>query len=69
MFAVRFHGRGGQGVVTAAELLASAAFSEDRYAQASPSFGSERMGAPVTSFCRIDDRPIRTRELVADPDA
>ena len=45
MFQVRFHGRGGQGVVTAAELLASAAFREDRYAQALPSFGSERMGA------------------------
>jgi pyruvate ferredoxin oxidoreductase gamma subunit len=69
MFQVRFHGRGGQGVVTAAELLASAAFLEDRYAQAFPSFGSERMGAPVTSFCRIDDRPIRTHEPVADPDA
>jgi len=69
MFQVRFHGRGGQGVVTAAELLASAAFLEDRYAQAVPSFGSERMGAPVTSFCRIDDRPIRTHEPVTDPDA
>jgi pyruvate ferredoxin oxidoreductase gamma subunit len=69
MFAVRFHGRGGQGVVTAAELLASAAFLEDRHAQAFPSFGSERMGAPVTSFCRIDDKPIRTREPVTDPDA
>ncbi|HEY5015625.1 MAG TPA: 2-oxoacid:acceptor oxidoreductase family protein [Streptosporangiaceae bacterium] len=69
MFQVRFHGRGGQGVVTAAELLASAAFSEGRYAQAFPSFGSERMGAPVMSFCRIDDRPIRTREPVTEPDA
>jgi pyruvate ferredoxin oxidoreductase gamma subunit len=69
MFAVRFHGRGGQGVVTAAELLASAAFREDRYAQAFPSFGSERMGAPVLSFCRIDDKPIRTREPVSEPDA
>lgn len=69
MFAVRFHGRGGQGVVTAAELLASAAFREDRYAQAFPSFGSERMGAPVMSFCRIDDKPIRTREPVTEPDA
>jgi pyruvate ferredoxin oxidoreductase gamma subunit len=69
MFAVRFHGRGGQGVVTAAELLASAAFGEDRYAQAFPSFGSERMGAPVMSFCRIDDKPIRTHEPVTDPDA
>ena len=69
MFAVRFHGRGGQGVVTAAELLAAAAFREDRYAQAFPSFGSERMGAPVMSFCRIDDKPIRTREPVTEPDA
>ena len=69
MLQVRFHGRGGQGVVTAAELLASAAFREDRHAQAFPSFGSERMGAPVVSFCRISDRPIRTREPVTDPDA
>ncbi len=69
MFQVRFHGRGGQGVVTAAELLASAAFREDRHAQAFPSFGSERMGAPVMSFCRIDDKPIRTREPVTEPDA
>jgi pyruvate ferredoxin oxidoreductase gamma subunit len=69
MFQVRFHGRGGQGVVTAAELLASAAFREDRYAQAFPSFGSERMGAPVMSFCRIDDKPIRTREPVTEPEA
>ncbi len=69
MFQVRFHGRGGQGVVTAAELLASAAFSEGRHAQAFPSFGSERMGAPVMSFCRIDDKPIRTHEPVTEPDA
>ena len=69
MFAVRFHGRGGQGVVTAAELLAAAAFSEGRHAQAFPSFGSERMGAPVMSFCRIDDKPIRTHEPVTAPDA
>ena len=69
MFQVRFHGRGGQGVVTAAELLASAAFREGRYAQAFPSFGSERMGAPVMSFCRVDGKPIRTHEPVTDPDA
>jgi pyruvate ferredoxin oxidoreductase gamma subunit len=69
MFQVRFHGRGGQGVVTAAELLAFAAFRELRYAQAFPSFGSERMGAPVMSFCRIDDKPIRTHEPVTHPDA
>jgi pyruvate ferredoxin oxidoreductase gamma subunit len=69
MFQVRFHGRGGQGVVTAAEILSMAAFAEGRYAQAFPSFGSERMGAPVVSFCRIDDRPIRSREPVMAPDA
>ena len=69
MFEVRFHGRGGQGTVTAAELLSAAAFSEGRYAQAFPSFGSERTGAPVMSFCRIDDKPIRSREPVNAPDA
>jgi pyruvate ferredoxin oxidoreductase gamma subunit len=69
VFQVRIHGRGGQGVVTAAELLSVAAFREGRHAQAFPTFGSERTGAPVVSFCRIDDRPIRTREPVAEPDA
>ncbi len=69
MFEVRIHGRGGQGVVTAAELLSLAAFDEGRYAQAFPSFGSERMGAPVVSFCRIDDHEIRVREPVMEPDA
>jgi pyruvate ferredoxin oxidoreductase gamma subunit len=68
-FAVRIHGRGGQGAVTAAELLSVAAFDEGRHAQAFPTFGSERTGAPVVSFCRIDDRPIRLREPIADPDA
>jgi pyruvate ferredoxin oxidoreductase gamma subunit len=66
---VRIHGRGGQGVVTAAELLAVAAFRQGKQAQAFPSFGSERMGAPVVAFCRIDDREIRSREPVAEPDA
>jgi pyruvate ferredoxin oxidoreductase gamma subunit len=69
VFQVRIHGRGGQGVVTAAELLSVAAFDEGRHAQAFPSFGSERMGAPVMAFCRIDDRPIRLREPVMNPDA
>ncbi|MFI7413457.1 2-oxoacid:acceptor oxidoreductase family protein [Streptomyces sp. NPDC049627] len=69
MFQVRVHGRGGQGAVTAAELLSVAAFLEGRYAQAFPSFGSERTGAPVVAFCRIDDRPIRVREPVTRPDA
>ena len=69
MFQIRIHGRGGQGVVTAAEILAIAAFLDGKYAQAFPSFGSERMGAPVTSFCRIDDKIIRLREPVMEPDA
>ena len=69
MFQVRIHGRGGQGVVTSAELLSVAAFDEGRHSQAFPSFGSERMGAPVMAFCRIDDKPIRLREPVMEPDA
>ena len=69
MFAVRIHGRGGQGAVTAAEMLSVAAFDEGRHAQAFPTFGSERTGAPVVSFCRIDDRAIRLREPISDPDA
>jgi pyruvate ferredoxin oxidoreductase gamma subunit len=69
MFQIRIHGRGGQGVVTAAELLSVAAFEEGRYAQAFPTFGSERTGAPVVAFCRIDDRPIRVREPIVAPDA
>jgi pyruvate ferredoxin oxidoreductase gamma subunit len=69
MFSVRIHGRGGQGAVTAAELLSVAAFEEGRHAQAFPTFGSERTGAPVVSFCRIDDRPIRLREPITEPDA
>ncbi len=69
MFQVRFHGRGGQGVVTAAELLSVAAFGEGHHAQAFPSFGSERAGAPVMAFCRIDDKAIRLREPITEPDA
>jgi pyruvate ferredoxin oxidoreductase gamma subunit len=69
MFQVRLHGRGGQGVVTAAEMLSIAAFLEGKHAQAFPSFGSERMGAPVMAFCRMDDKEIRLREPVMQPDA
>lgn len=69
MFQVRIHGRGGQGVVSGAELLSVAGFVEGRYAQAFPSFGSERMGAPVMAFCRLDDKEIRLREPVLEPDA
>jgi pyruvate ferredoxin oxidoreductase gamma subunit len=69
MFQVRIHGRGGQGVVTAAEMLSVAAFEEGRHAQAFPSFGSERTGAPVVAFCRIADKEIRLREPIMEPDA
>ena len=68
-FEARIHGRGGQGVVTAAELLSHAAFAEGRHAQAFPSFGSERTGAPVVAFCRISDRPVRSHEPVVAPGA
>lgn len=69
MFEVRIHGRGGQGAVTAAELLSVAAFAEGWHAQAFPTFGSERTGAPVVAFCRFDDKPIRIHEPIARPDA
>jgi pyruvate ferredoxin oxidoreductase gamma subunit len=69
MFEVRIHGRGGQGVVTSAELLALAGFLEGRHAQAFPSFGSERTGAAVVAFCRFGERPIRVREPIVAPDA
>ena len=69
MFEVRIHGRGGQGVVTAAEMLSIAAFQEGHHAQAFPSFGSERTGAPVVAFCRVSDNEIRSREPIMEPDA
>jgi pyruvate ferredoxin oxidoreductase gamma subunit len=69
MFQVRIHGRGGQGVVTAAEMLSIAAFRQGKHAQAFPSFGSERTGAPVVANCRIDDKAIRVREPILAPDA
>ncbi|MCP4878252.1 MAG: 2-oxoacid:acceptor oxidoreductase [Gammaproteobacteria bacterium] len=67
MFQVRIHGRGGQGVVSAAEMLSHAAFEEGKHSQAVPSFGSERMGAPVVAYVRIDDKEIELREPVLDP--
>ena len=69
MFEVRIHGRGGQGVVTAAEMLSIAAFEENHHAQAFPNFGSERTGAPVVAYCRIDSKEIRLREPIMCPDA
>ena len=68
MIEIRFHGRGGQGAVTSAELLALAAIGEGKYAQAFPSFGPERRGAPVVAFCRISDQPIRIRANIYEPD-
>jgi pyruvate ferredoxin oxidoreductase gamma subunit len=66
---IRWHGRGGQGAVTSAELLAQAAISEGKYAQAFPSFGPERRGAPVLAFDRVDsEKPVRIRADIAEPD-
>ena len=68
MLEIRFHGRGGQGAVTCTELIAKAAIAEGKYAQAFPSFGAERRGAPVTAFLRISDIPIRIRQNIYEPD-
>ncbi len=69
MIEIRWHGRGGQGAVTSAEIMAEAAISEGKFAQAFPSFGPERRGAPVQAFVRISaDRVIRMRSSVTDPD-
>jgi len=65
---IRFHGRGGQGAVTAAEMIAVAAFGDRRFSQAFPAFGVERRGAPVMAFARIADTPIRIRSQVYEPD-
>jgi pyruvate ferredoxin oxidoreductase gamma subunit len=66
---IRWHGRGGQGAVTSAELVAQAAISEGKYGQAFPAFGAERRGAPVVAFVRIDtDDPIRIRAEIEEPD-
>ena len=66
---IRWHGRGGQGAVTSAELLAQAAISEGKYAHAFPSFGPERRGAPVLAFVRISTKePIRIRAEITQPD-
>ncbi len=67
MIEVRIHGRGGQGNVVAAYLLAAAAIEGGRHAQAFPAFGAERRGAPVAAFVRVDGRPIRRRDRVRNP--
>jgi pyruvate ferredoxin oxidoreductase gamma subunit len=68
MVEVRWHGRGGQGVVTASEALASSALKEDKYIQSFPEFGPERMGAPVRAFTRISNAPIDIHSQVYEPD-
>lgn len=68
MLQIRLHGRGGQGAVTAAEMLSLSAFMEGHCAQAFPSFGSERTGAPVVAYARIDQKEIRTHEPILTPD-
>lgn len=65
---IRIHGRGGQGAVVASQVLAEAAFLEGKYAQAFPHFGSERRGAPVAAYVRIDDHPIELRHAIYEPD-
>lgn len=68
MLEIRLHGRGGQGAVTSAELIAIAAINKGSFAQAFPSFGPERRGAPVVAFCRVDDRKINIRAKIYKPD-
>jgi len=68
MIEIRLHGRGGEGAVTSAELLAIAAINQGKYAQAFPSFGPERRGAPVVAFCRISDTRIKLRTNILHPD-
>jgi pyruvate ferredoxin oxidoreductase gamma subunit len=68
MIEMRFHGRGGQGAVTSAELVARAAIDVGRFATAFPSFGPERRGAPVVAFARVDDEPVRIRAKIYNPD-
>ncbi len=68
MIEIRFHGRGGQGSVIASKILAKAFFMEGKYVSAFPYFGVERRGAPVTAFTRVDDKPIRARYQIYEPD-
>ncbi|MBL7169271.1 2-oxoacid:acceptor oxidoreductase family protein [Candidatus Bathyarchaeota archaeon] len=65
---IRIHGRGGQGAVTASRLLATAAYYDGKFSQAIPMYGTERRGAPVTAYVRVDDVRVRERELVHTPE-
>jgi pyruvate ferredoxin oxidoreductase gamma subunit len=68
MFEIRIHSRGGQGGVTAARLIALAAIRDGKYATAFPFYGAERRGAPVISFVRIDDTPVKVYSQIRQPD-
>ena len=68
MLEVRIHGRGGQGAVIASEILATASFYDKKFCQSFPAFGVERRGAPVTAFLRVDDKPVRIRTEIYEPD-
>jgi len=68
MIEIRFHGRGGQGSVVASKLLATSIFLDGKYSQSFPAFGVERRGAPVTAFLRVDERPVRIRTEIYEPD-
>ena len=68
MIEIRFHGRGGQGSVVASRILATSIFLDGKYSQSFPAFGVERRGAPVTAFLRVDDKPIRIRTEIYEPD-
>ncbi|MBD3204861.1 4Fe-4S dicluster domain-containing protein [Candidatus Bathyarchaeota archaeon] len=68
MIEIRLHGRGGQGAVTASRIIATAAYEEGQYSQAIPMYGTERRGAPLTAFVRLDNQRVRERELVHNPD-
>jgi 2-oxoacid:acceptor oxidoreductase gamma subunit (pyruvate/2-ketoisovalerate family) len=68
MIEIRFHGRGGQGAVVASKILATSLFLDGKYSQSFPAFGVERRGAPVTAFLRVDDKPIRLRTEIYEPD-
>lgn len=69
MYEIRFHGRGGQGAVTASKMLAIAAFKENKWVTTFPFYGTERRGAPVTAFTRIDNTRIELRSQIYEPDA
>lgn len=68
MIEIRFHGRGGQGAVTASRILATAAFLEGKHSQSIPMYGTERRGAPVTAFVRIGEKNQMVRSLIHEPD-